>query len=81
MLIQERDLTKFFFSPLWVAQHLRSACPDPLLPPDSLFRPCLQVPRKAAASHPCSQPGALLFAVLLQLLRFGAAGSPGGLKA
>lgn len=68
-------------SPLWATQQLESACPDPRLPAVSSFPPCLQVPRRAAAAHPCSQPGTLLLAVFLQLLHFGAAAKvQGGLK-
>lgn len=68
-------------SPLWAAQQLQSACPDHWLPAASSFPPCLQVPRRAAAAHPCCQPGRLLLAVLLQLLIFGAAAKvQGGLK-
>lgn len=62
---------------LWAAP----ACPDLQLPTIPSFPLCLQVPRSATASHPCSQPGVLLLSVFLQLLHFGAAAKvQGGLK-
>lgn len=52
---------------------LESACSDLQLPTTPSFPLCLQVPKSAVASHPCSQPGVLLLAVFLQQQHFGPA--------